>query len=70
MHADKRAAELRRRWREGALESNQETLKERNEEAMEVLRNMSDIETVIRAFRSLGKYFWKVLHQNVCKCMS
>ncbi|XP_049868951.1 protein abnormal spindle [Pectinophora gossypiella] len=51
--ADRRVADLRRRWREGALKSTQESLKERNEEAMEVLRNMSDIETVIRAFRSL-----------------
>ncbi|CAH0719484.1 unnamed protein product, partial [Brenthis ino] len=51
--SDKRAKELRRRWRDGALRSTQESLKERNEEAMDVLRNMADIETVIRAFRSL-----------------
>lgn len=50
---DRRVTDLRRRWREGALVSYQETLKERNEEAMDVLRNMCDIETVIRAFRSL-----------------
>ncbi|XP_041977944.1 protein abnormal spindle [Aricia agestis] len=50
---DRRAKDLRRRWREGALRSTQESLKDRNEEAMDVLRNMSDIETVIRAFRSL-----------------
>ncbi|KAI5651756.1 abnormal spindle-like microcephaly-assoc'd, ASPM-SPD-2-Hydin domain-containing protein [Phthorimaea operculella] len=53
VNADKRVTELRRRWREGALKSTQESLKQRNEEAMDVLRNMSDIETVIRAFRSL-----------------
>ncbi|CAH2106556.1 unnamed protein product [Euphydryas editha] len=53
MASDRHAYELRRRWRDGALRSTQESLKERNEEAMEVLRNMSDIETVIRAFRSL-----------------
>lgn len=53
--SDKRAKELRRRWRDGALRSTQESLKERNEEAMDVLRNMADIETVIRAFRSLGR---------------
>ncbi|XP_050346241.1 protein abnormal spindle [Nymphalis io] len=47
------AYELRRRWRNGGLESSQESLKERNEDAMEVLRKMSDIETVIRAFRSV-----------------
>lgn len=51
--ADRRVAELRRRWRDGGLDSQQETLKERNEEVMHVLRNMCDIETVIRAFRSL-----------------
>ncbi|KAM3964561.1 microtubule assembly factor abnormal spindle [Aphomia sociella] len=50
---NRRVADLRRRWREGALKSNQQTLKERNEDAMDVLRNMSDIETVIRAFKSL-----------------
>ncbi|CAK1595962.1 unnamed protein product [Parnassius mnemosyne] len=44
---------LRRRWRDGALKSTQQSLKERNEEVMDVLGNMSDIETVIRAFRSL-----------------
>nr|XP_026488233.1 protein abnormal spindle [Vanessa tameamea] len=47
------AYELRRRWRNGGLQSTQESLKERNEDAMEVLRKMSDIETVIRAFRSV-----------------
>lgn len=52
---DLRVAELRRRWREGALKSTQESLKERNEDAMEVLRNMSGIEMVIDAFRSLGE---------------
>ncbi|XP_026751723.2 protein abnormal spindle [Galleria mellonella] len=50
---NRRVAEIRRRWREGALKSDQQTLKERNEDAMDVLRNMSDIETVIRAFKSL-----------------
>ncbi|XP_059045391.1 abnormal spindle-like microcephaly-associated protein homolog [Achroia grisella] len=50
---NRRVADLRRRWQEGALNSDQPTLKERNEDAMDVLRNMSDIETVIRAFRSL-----------------
>ncbi|XP_075973347.1 microtubule assembly factor abnormal spindle [Anticarsia gemmatalis] len=50
---DKRVAELRRRWRDGGLKSSQESMKERNEEAMEVLRNISGIETVIKAFRSL-----------------
>ncbi|XP_063824828.1 protein abnormal spindle [Ostrinia nubilalis] len=67
VQADKRVAELRRRWRAGALESNQESLKERNEEAMEVLRNMSDIETVIRAFRSLElltEVFPMMYHDN------
>ncbi|RVE44466.1 hypothetical protein evm_010870 [Chilo suppressalis] len=53
IRGDKHVTELRRRWREGALKSTQESLKERNEEAMEVLRHMSDIEMVIRAFRSL-----------------
>ncbi|XP_039753829.1 protein abnormal spindle [Pararge aegeria] len=48
-----RAAELRRRWRKGALQSTQESLQERNEDALEVLSNMSDIESVIRAFKSL-----------------
>ncbi|CAH2037734.1 unnamed protein product, partial [Iphiclides podalirius] len=50
---DRCVNELRRRWREGALKSSQASLKERNEEALIVLRNMSDIETVIRAFKSL-----------------
>ncbi|KAG6445889.1 abnormal spindle-like microcephaly-associated protein homolog [Manduca sexta] len=50
---DRRVTELRLRWRQGGLNSDQETLKERNEEVMHVLRNMCDIETVIRAFRSL-----------------
>lgn len=56
MNNDSRVTEIRRRWREGALKSKQETLKERNEEAMEVLRNFSDIFTVIKAFRSLGEF--------------
>ncbi|KAG7302798.1 hypothetical protein JYU34_012775 [Plutella xylostella] len=51
--ADRRVAELRLRWRRGALRSDQESMRERNEEAMEVLSNLYDIETVIRAFRSL-----------------
>lgn len=55
--SDKRAKELRRRWRDGGLRSTQDSLKDRNEEALDVLRNMSDIETVIRAFRSLGEFF-------------
>ncbi|KAJ8728030.1 hypothetical protein PYW08_016415 [Mythimna loreyi] len=50
---DKRVAAIRRRWRDGGLKSSQESMKERNEEAMEVLRNISGIETVIKAFRSL-----------------
>ncbi|KAJ0177100.1 hypothetical protein K1T71_007109 [Dendrolimus kikuchii] len=50
---DKRVTELRRRWRAGALISQQETLRERNMDALYVLKNMSDIETVIRAFKSL-----------------
>lgn len=50
-----RVVELRRRWREGALLSTQDTLEERNEEAMDVLNNFSDMESVIKAFRSLGK---------------
>ncbi|KPJ02702.1 Protein abnormal spindle [Papilio xuthus] len=50
---DSQVEELRTRWRGGALESKQESLKERNEEAMELLRNMSDIESIIRTFRSL-----------------
>ncbi|CAB3223961.1 unnamed protein product [Arctia plantaginis] len=53
MAHDKRVSELRHRWRDGGLKSNQESMKERNEEAMEVLRNISGIETVIKAFRSL-----------------
>ncbi|XP_073945127.1 microtubule assembly factor abnormal spindle [Choristoneura fumiferana] len=48
-----RVVELRRRWREGALLSTQDTLEERNEEAMDVLNNFSDMESVIKAFRSL-----------------
>ncbi|KAL4709961.1 hypothetical protein ACJJTC_003924 [Scirpophaga incertulas] len=48
-----RVTELRRRWRDGALLSTQSTLNERNKEVMHVLYNESDIETVIRAFRSL-----------------
>ncbi|XP_072932118.1 uncharacterized protein asp [Epargyreus clarus] len=51
--SDPRVQVLRRRWRAGALRSTQESLRERNEEAMEVLCNMSDIQTVIRAFQSL-----------------
>ncbi|KAJ8730212.1 hypothetical protein PYW07_017250 [Mythimna separata] len=50
---DKRVAAIRRRWREGGLESYQQSMKERNEEAMEVLHNVSGIETVIKAFKSL-----------------
>ncbi|PZC82997.1 hypothetical protein B5X24_HaOG208864 [Helicoverpa armigera] len=50
---NKRVSAIRRRWRDGGLKSTQETMKERNEEAMEVLRNISCIETVIKAFRSL-----------------
>ncbi|XP_026725115.1 protein abnormal spindle [Trichoplusia ni] len=50
---DIRVTELRRRWRDGGLKSTQESMKDRNEEAMEVLRNISGIETVIKAFRSL-----------------
>ncbi|CAG9584485.1 unnamed protein product [Danaus chrysippus] len=53
MAGDTRVRRLRLRWRAGGLRSTQESLAERNEEAMDVLRNMSDIETVIRAFRSL-----------------
>ncbi|XP_053607328.1 protein abnormal spindle [Plodia interpunctella] len=41
------------RWRRGAQRSAQQSLRERNADAMAVLRNMADIETVIRAFRSL-----------------
>ncbi|CAG4980178.1 unnamed protein product [Colias eurytheme] len=50
---DARILEWRRRWRDDKVHSTQRSLGERNEEAMDVLRNMSDIETVIRAFRSL-----------------
>lgn len=57
MAHDKRVSELRRRWRDGGLKSTQESMKERNEEAMEVLRNISGIETVIKAFRSLGEFY-------------
>ncbi|CAH0750960.1 unnamed protein product [Diatraea saccharalis] len=67
VRGDRRVTELRRRWREGALNSNQESMKERNEEAMEVLRNISDIETVIRAFRSLElltEVFPMMYHDN------
>ncbi|XP_063380821.1 protein abnormal spindle [Cydia fagiglandana] len=48
-----RVAALRRRWREGALRSTQDTLEERYDQAMEVLNNFADMESVIIAFRSL-----------------
>lgn len=60
---DKRVAAIRRRWRDGGLKSSQESMKERNEEAMEVLRNISGIETVIKAFRSLGKL--ELIHRSM-----
>lgn len=49
-------AELCRRWRKGALKSTQDSLKKRNEQAIEVLNNISGIEMVIAAFKSLGKF--------------
>lgn len=49
-----KAAELRQRWRNGALNSNQLTLAERNEDAMSVLRHFNDISAIIRAFKTLG----------------
>ncbi|XP_061713257.1 abnormal spindle-like microcephaly-associated protein homolog [Cydia pomonella] len=48
-----RVAALRRRWREGALRSTQDTLEERYDQAMEVLNNFADMESIIIAFRSL-----------------
>ncbi|KOB64931.1 Microtubule binding protein, partial [Operophtera brumata] len=50
---ESRVVELRRRWREGALRSTQDSMRTRHEEAMEVLKNISGIEIVINAFRSL-----------------
>lgn len=64
MTNNKRVAELRRRWREGALISTQETMKERNEKALVVLRNFSDIFTVIKAFQSLGELL-KYVHTSI-----
>ncbi|XP_013199690.1 protein abnormal spindle [Amyelois transitella] len=65
--SDLRVVEWRRRWRLGAMQSTQQSLKERNEDAMAVLRNMADIETVIRAFRSLElltEVFPMMYHDN------
>lgn len=56
LNDDSRVAELRARWRKGALKSTQQTLGERNEDALYVLRNNCGIEAVIRAFRSLGRF--------------
>ncbi|XP_077288112.1 microtubule assembly factor abnormal spindle [Arctopsyche grandis] len=50
---DSRIKKLRRRWQEGALVSNQPTLAERNDDALDVLGHFKDIASVIRAFKTL-----------------
>ncbi|XP_023943237.2 protein abnormal spindle [Bicyclus anynana] len=51
--AGARAARIRSRWRNGALLSDQPTLKERNEEALNIIFKFSDIAKVLDAFESL-----------------
>ncbi|XP_045771519.1 protein abnormal spindle [Maniola jurtina] len=58
--AGERAAALRHRWRGGALQSRQKTLRERNQEALRVIFQMPDIDSVIRAFK-IVQYLTKVL---------
>lgn len=49
-----KVAALRRRWRQGALQSDQQTLAQRSEDAMDVLCHFQDVASVIRAFKTLG----------------